>query len=193
MKILQKLPADSGDKTESFQRFVIKERKELDFPLLILVIKPQCFFDFPANRTVEERGAKTVNVRTTDHEKTHFSTVLVCMTDGTKLTPMVIFKQKTMPKNAFLSGLIVHVHDEDWMDKAGVLIWLKECWTRRPGGGLTNNRSFLVWDQFRAHVTDKVKNRTKNGCNNGITVIPGCLTTILQPLDVSLNHSCKQK
>ena len=43
--------------------------------------KTAVFFDFPANRTVEERSAKTVNVRTTDHEKTHFSTVLVCMTD----------------------------------------------------------------------------------------------------------------
>jgi hypothetical protein len=151
------------------------------------------FFDLPANRTVDSVGAKTVAVRTTGHEKSHFTTVLACMADGTKLPPMVIFKRKTMPKEKFPSGVVVHVHEKGWMDEPGMHIWLDKCWARRPFGGLTNGRSLLVWDQFRAHLVESVKRRTKRSHNTDIAVIPGGLTSVLQPLDVSVNHPFKCK
>ena len=148
IKILQKLPADW--KIESFQRFVIKKRKEFDFLLCNIenMDETAVFFDLHANRTVDERGTKTVNVRTTGHEKTHFTTVLAYMAEGTKLAPMVIFGRKTMPKETFPCGVIVHVYEKGRINEIGVLIWLKECWVHRPGRGLTNNRSLLVRDQF---------------------------------------------
>jgi len=51
------------------------------------------FYDLQSNRTADSVGSKSV-------------IILVCMADGTKLTPMVIFKQKTMPKEKFLTGVI---------------------------------------------------------------------------------------
>ncbi len=48
--------------------------------------------DSPANRTVHTKGAKTVNVATTGHEKTHFTAVLACMANGVKVRPMIVFK-----------------------------------------------------------------------------------------------------
>ena len=77
-----------------------------------------------------------------------------------------------MPKESFPPGVVVHVHEKGWMDKGGMLLWLEKCWKRRPGGS-TSPRSLLVWDQFRAHLTDRVKQRTKNGHNTDIAVIPG--------------------
>ena len=44
-----------------------------------------------ADRTVDMKGAKTVQVIGTGHEKTRFPIVLSCMADGTKLKLMVIF------------------------------------------------------------------------------------------------------
>lgn len=37
------------------------------------------FFDLPANRTVDNIGIKTVAVRTTGRERSHFTTILACM------------------------------------------------------------------------------------------------------------------
>lgn len=74
------------------------------------------FFDMASNRTVDNIGIKTVTIRTTGHEKTHFTAVLTCMADGTKLNPMLIFKRKTMPKEKFPPGVIIHFHPKGWMD-----------------------------------------------------------------------------
>ena len=123
----------------------------IPFVTLELWTKLQYFFYLPANRIVDEKGAKTVHVRTTGHEKT----VLACMADGTKLLPMVIFKRKAMPKETFPSDVVVHVHERGWMDEAGMMIWLVKYCARRPGGGLTNSHSLLVLKQFRAHTTER--------------------------------------
>ena len=58
---------------------------------------------------------------------------------------------------------------------------------------MINTKSLLVWYQFRAHLVDKVRQHTSKGHNTNITFIPGGLTSILQPLDVSVNHPFKCK
>src|SRR5438128_8801238 len=52
--------------------------------------------------------------------------------------------------------------------------------------------SFLVLDSFRGHLTDMVK-ETFRKSEIDIAVIPGGLTSKLQPLDVMINHSFKAK
>lgn len=50
-------------------------------------------------------GKKAVLIKSTGHEKTHFTVVLSCMADGTKLQTLVKFKSKTMPKSAKLPSV----------------------------------------------------------------------------------------
>ena len=50
--------------------------------------------------------------------------------------------------------------------------------------------SILVWDMFRAHLVDSVKQKLKRNKSAQI-VIPGGCTSLLQPLDVSLNKPYK--
>ena len=50
----------------------------------------------------------------------------------------------------------------------------------------------LVWDQFRAHKTETVKEQCAT-LNTTQAVIPGGLTSILQPLDVVLNKPFKDR
>ena len=100
--------------------------------------------------------AKTVLLKTTGHEKTHFTVVLACLADGTKLKPMAIFKRKTMPKDNLPAGVVVHNHPKRWMDESGVKIWIEKVWRARPGG-FANTQSLLVWDSFSAHLTDTIK------------------------------------
>ena len=67
------------------------------------------------------------------------------------------------------------------MDRESLV--LEERW---PG----RKRSLLVFDAFEAHVTETVK-RALTRENTNLAVIPGGLTSILQPLDVSLNKPFK--
>jgi hypothetical protein len=149
-------------------------------------------FDLPENRTVHNKGEKTVTVKTTGHEKTHFTVVLACMADGVKLKPMVIFKWKTLPKKAkFPPGIIVRAHPKGWMDEDGVDCWLKNVWNRHPGA-LLCNKSMLVWDKFSSHLKDNVK-KMAVGMRTDLSIIPGGLTCQLQPLDVCLNKPFKDR
>ena len=55
---------------------------------------------------------------------------------------------------------------------------------------MLKQHSLLVWDMFQSHLTDNSK--THLACNNSnIAVIPGGLTSVLQPLNVSLNKPFK--
>ncbi|KAG1677113.1 Pogo transposable element with KRAB domain [Nymphon striatum] len=193
-KICQQLPAELDNKLLVFQKFIIQKRKEYSFPLAMIGNMdetPMCF-DMSPNTTVNAEGAKTVLVKTTGHEKTNFTVVLACFADGTKLDPMVIFKRETMPKEKFPSGVVVHVHPKGCMDEQGVELWLNRLWCRR-NGGLLKKPALLVWDQFRAHLTNKVKEVLRRDHNTIQAVIPGGLSSLLQPLAVSLNKPFKTK
>ena len=84
-------------------------------------------FDVPSNKTVDVKGAKTITVKTSGHDKTHYTVVSSCCAGGTKLPPMLIFKIKNMPKEAVPRGIIVHVPHKGCMDKNGVKIWIEKC------------------------------------------------------------------
>jgi len=130
-----------------------------------------------------------VLINTTGHEKSRFTVVLTCLADGTRLKPMIIFKQETMPKEKFPPGVVIHCHPKGWMDEDGLKLWIQKVWGTRPGA-LLRKRSLLIWDSFRVHLVESVKKALRE-TNTDIAVIPGGLTSMLQPLDVSLNKPFK--
>ncbi|CAG8843050.1 1035_t:CDS:2, partial [Gigaspora margarita] len=76
-----------------------------------------------------------------------------------KLSPIVIFKDKRVPK-------------------------VEAVWKQRPGG--QNKRSLLVFDLFEGHLTTIVKNKCYD-MNTVLGVISGGLISVVQPLDIK-NH-----
>lgn len=191
--IAQKLPTDVEKKVENFHRFVLKHRRLHNFPLAAIgnMDETPISFDLPSNRTVHFKGEKTVSVKTTGAEKSYMTVVLSCMADRTKLKPMVVFKRKTMPKEKLPAGVLVYVNEKGWMNEDLCNVWLEKVWSTRPGA-LINRKSLLVWDMFRGHLGDKVK-RTLKSMKVTQAVIPGGCTSVLQPLDVSLNKPFKTK
>lgn len=188
----QKLPDDFQQKLHSFREFVLKEIQEHDVAACNIVNMDEVplTFDIPMGRSVNEKGEKTVTVRTTGHEKSHFTVVLACCADGTKLPPMLIFKRKTVPKDPFPPGVIVQCNIKGWMDEEMMGVWLDRCFSQRPGGFFHTHKGLLVMDSMRAHLTDLIKKKIKS--KNCIpTIIPGGMTKMLQPLDISVNRSFK--
>ena len=188
--IVQKLPRDLDSKVQNFHSFVINERKKMDFELSQIgnMDETPMFFDMPGNRTVDVKGKTSISVKTSGAEKSHFTVILSCMADGSKLKPVVVFKRKTMPKEKLPSGLLVLVQEKGWVNEAVLMEWLDKVWFRRPGALL--NHSLLVWDMFRVHLLDSVKRKLKDNKTRQ-AVIPGGTTSILQPLDVCLNKPFK--
>ena len=146
-------------------------------------------FDMPATHTVHPTGEKTVIMKTTGNEKNHFTVVLACMANGSKLKPNGYFfcgKNEPIPPQ-----IVVHVHEKGWMDEAGMKLWIEKVWRCREGG-LMKKKSLLVYDMFKTYLMESIK-KTLRDHNTDVAIIPGGLTSQLQPLDVSLNKPFKEK
>lgn len=195
--ICQKLPLDYEDKLVKFQQYVMElQRKSHYAPGQIgNVDETPVYIDMPRTCTVNEVGAREVRVRTTGYEKQRV-TVMLCVTaDGRKLPPYIILKRKNMPKNeTFFSDVVVRVQEKGWMTSDLMLDWIEVVWKQRPGASLgapEGTKSMLVLDAFRGHLTPEVKEEL-GGCNCDLVVVPGGITPVLQPLDVSINKPFKE-
>lgn len=190
--ICQKLPADYTEKVVQFHRFVLRKRQARLYELSQIGNAdqtPVCF-DMPRNTSIAKKGSSTVTVRTTGNERLRCTVMLAVTADGNKLPPYVIFKRKTMPKGLQLPrGILVSVQSKGWMDSEHMVKWVKSVWNRRPGA-LLKRSALLVMDSFRGHTTDEVKQLFQEN-NTEQIIIPGGLTSILQPLDVCLNKPFK--
>lgn len=191
--IRQKLPADCEAKLVEFQRYVLDLRRSSQMPLGHIGNADQTpvFLDMPMSRTVSETGAPQVRIRTTGNEKTRLTVMLACLADGRKLPPYIIFRRKTIPKELFPRDVIVRCQEKGWMDTALMLDWVKTVWCRRPGA-LLHPASILVLDSFRGHLTPEVKKLMRE-TKTQLAVIPGGMTSVLQPLDVCLNKPFKDR
>ncbi|CAG8462456.1 5311_t:CDS:2, partial [Paraglomus occultum] len=127
--ISQKLPEDLVEKQHEFLSFILYQR----------------------NLTIDECGARTVNIRTTGHERSHFTVVLACMADGTKLPPVIIFKLENVPRANFPADVFVRANSNGWMDETEMRWWIDCIWSKRCP--FSNPRSLLVMDSFSAHIT----------------------------------------
>lgn len=187
----QALPADWQEKKQSFLQYVHKIIVEEKFSKesIINMDEVPLTFDCPPNRTVSLKGEKTVSLVTTGNEKTSFTCVLACAANGDKLKPLLIFKRKTLPKGNFPTDVVIRANEKGWMSQEIFLDWLDEVWRKRKGA-FFKPRGLLIFDSMRAHLTDPVKHACKKASAN-IAVIPGGLTKILQPLDITINCAFK--
>ena len=190
--LCQQLPPDYEEKVLNFRKYTdakIAEHSIAPHDIINMDEVPLTF-DLPLTRTVNRKGESSVTLKTTGHEKTHFTCVLCCTASGEKLPPMVIFKRITMPKEKFPRGIVVKVNKKGWMTESLMHEWHTECYGKRPGGFFHRNKALLVLDSMRAHITDSVKEAIKR-TNSIPAVIPGGTTKYLQPLDISINRAFK--
>ncbi|GET02870.1 pogo transposable element with KRAB domain [Rhizophagus clarus] len=122
------------------------------------------------NKTVNNKGDKTVHIRTTRNDKNHFTVVLTCSANGTKYSPICIFKGKQLPQG--------EVIPKDFLFRI------------RKSENLSKESAMIVYDSFYGHLEKSVKIKFKQH-NFHLAVIPVGLTNVCQPLDVSINKPFK--
>jgi transposase-like protein len=187
----QSLPDDWEDKKKSFLQYVENavSGKKLHKSQIINMDEVPMSFDCPPTRTVCKTGEKTVSIVTSGHEKTAFTCVLACAANGEKLKPMLIFKRKTLPRGNFPADVLIRCNPKGWMCESIMLDWMNEVWRKRKGSFFQPS-GILVLDSMRAHLLESVKVAAKKASAT-LAVIPGGLTKVLQPLDLTVNKSFK--
>jgi len=84
--------------------------------------KTAVWFDMVREPTVADKGAESIPLKSTGHEKSSFTVVLTAKGDGVKLKPYVVFlgevrKAKELQEKKQLSGNIVTTLANGWMNE----------------------------------------------------------------------------
>lgn len=154
--------------------------------------------NMPANKTVHKVGAKSIIIKTQRQEKVLVSAILACNGIDEKLKLFVIFKGKkygNIYKKLIKEKLIennkieIFVNEKAQATKEIIILWLKNIYI--PLIKESNlNRSLLVWDNATMHNNyDILKLLSQYKIN--VVFVPKGMTSILQPLDVSINRVFK--
>ena len=184
----QKLPDTYDTDVRSFRDFISRNRRRLEPDFIMNMDETPFYFDNVPSKTVDIVGSKSVRVLTTGSDKKRCTVVLGISDCGVFLRTMVIFKGKRKLNLVHPDSIIVRVQDKAWMDERLMIEWMELC--VRP---FTERKpAILVLDSFRGHLTKDV-NAAMKKINVCPAVIPGGCTSLLQPLDVSINKPMKDR
>ncbi len=148
-----------------------------------------CWFDMPSDTTVHLAGSRSVAMKTTGHEKNHYTVVLTAKGDGTKLKPLVVFKGKgtcLLKALTILPGIVVRFSDNGWMNDGLTIEYLRTVVGSFSFGG----DRLIVWDAYRCHISEAVKSECAR-LKVQTAIIPGGCTKYIQAPDVVWNASFK--
>jgi hypothetical protein len=87
-------------------------------------------------------------------------------------------------------GVIVWFQTNGWMDTSLMQRYVDYLNDIRVKNRTRENSAMLVYDSFRGHLEDSIKEKFRES-GVYLAVIPGGLTSKCQPLDVSINKPFK--
>lgn len=159
-------------------------------------------------RTVDQRGKAKVcaRVEAGANLREKVTVILACSRRGNKLPPaLVVHSQSKRFQRAriqLVNGVIIFHNPGTSMANSDIMSrWVRIMMDQQESkesahdnGDVQpyNKRRLLILDSFRGHLTDEVASACKDV---GVVraVIPGGLTSQLQPLDLTVNRSFKSK
>jgi hypothetical protein len=109
----KKIPDDAKTLANHFLTFVAQKMTEQGITLskhVANIDETLLWFDLPNSKSYDFRDIKTVKAKTTGHEKLRYTAVLSAMANGTKLKPMIIFKNlKHVPEGVISKDVLITV------------------------------------------------------------------------------------
>lgn len=186
----QKLPQNWEQKMSDFIDYVRNAMVGVNYQHIGNMGEISISLDMPSGFTVDLKGSSDVRIATTGGEKCNLTVILSVTANGGKLKPLVIFKRKTIPKGIFPKGVVGMVDSKGWVYSDMVSYWLENIWRRRKNPFFCK-KSALIYDPARPHITDQVKKKVANFSD--LVVTPGGLTSKLQPLDLGVIKSFKNR
>ena len=164
------------------------------------------YLDAPGNRTLEKKGAKSVEIASTKHEKQRFTAVLCVSCSGAIVDTLVIHrstdkKRKRKVNNLFRHTILVHgkqvtlwvsYSPKAYMNQVIMEKWISDIYKEHLTlSGHDPQDSLLFMDNMGAHDTEGIENACRTHQLPTCLLPPNC-TPLLQPLDHSINSMLKQ-
>lgn len=155
---------------------------------------PVCF-DTAYNRTFERKGARTVEILASKAAKKNVTCVLAVTSTGEKLPPLIIFKgsrtgriaRKLAAKDGMPNEGVYACNEKHWMTTKEMHTWIQKVLLPFVAG----RKFLLIMDKFSVHQEQSVKDYLNTILNSRILFIPAGLTSLAQPLDLTVNRSFK--
>ena len=190
MTVCQSAPADCIPKMVTYITHLrsLQKHEKYQQSCIFAMDETACWMDMPSDTTVDSTGARSVPIKTTGHEKDHFTVILTARADGVKLMPYVVFKGKgTRLIKALqnIGGIVVRFSSNGWMNDS-----LTTDYLRTIIGQLSFNKRLLIWDAYRCH-TSKATQAEATRLRLDTAIIPGGCTKFIQAADVVWNACFK--
>ena len=153
-------------------------------------------YSFHSNKTLENKGARTVHVRASTTDTKRVTLAVTVEASGRMLPPLLIFKGAA---NGRIAKKELTTYPESghylcqpkaWMDEQAMTKWIDLVlvpWKNAKPPGVVPT---LILDAYRVHMMGNIVNRIQS---LGIEVvhIPGGCTYLCQPVDVGINKTIK--
>jgi hypothetical protein len=191
-KAPQQLPIKWENCVMEFARTIrhIKEEHDIQDEFIINMDETPLFYEYLARKTIAVKGQKSVAIWKHGYEKKMISLILTITAAGGLLPPSIILHRKTEYKLKCRNkiGLTCFSNEESaWMNEVVMLQYLNQIIfpyvKDRPG--------IIIFDSYAAHYTENVMNSISTRSKLFVALIPGGLTSKLQPLDVAFNKPYK--
>ena len=116
--VSQKLPAQLERKIESFltQVRALRARHQYPLELIINMDETPMYFDIVPGYTINKKGARNVQIRSSGAEKRRLTIVVTCTGSGDMLPALAIFKGKRKLKFNAPNDVQTTVQVNGWMD-----------------------------------------------------------------------------
>ena len=208
----QRLPTELVPKVVRFFRFLreyLAKNPQISEDQMVAMDETCVFLENVSNKTITKSGKfiklksivlyflisksllgeKTVSLLTTGHEKANITVILAASASGKKKRPFVILKGKGQAKDMKelkkRRDIDVGFSSNGWANDEII-----EQWINCNFGSVFFQKRLLIWDSFRAHISDGTKKVLKQKRIDQ-ALIPGGCTGLFQAPDVVWNKPFK--
>ena len=192
----QQLPEQKWPAIKEFREEVIA--KKVPGHLVVNMDQTMSRFDTVPRRTNEVVGSRTVRIINTKAAKKGFTVALAASGTGVKLPATIIFKERggqlgprVRQSLVCPDNVIVTATENGWMTRDCYNWWLSTVYSEHAGG-TPDERALLVVDSYRPHCSDASKALAAES-NADVVIVPAGCTSLIQPMDVSVNRPFKAK
>jgi transposase-like protein len=200
-RVSQTMPAHMNSRIEEFRnKFTELNTMNHYRPEMVINIDQTAIYHGSTRRrTFNQRGSRTVRVLENPNASVRSTALLGVTLAGTKLKPLVIFKGKRgatiarqikAGRHDLPIQLEYAVQDNAWADELVMLDYARTC--LGPYVHEREGRALLILDTYAAHMTARFRSVLAEK-NIDPLYIPGGLTPVLQPLDISVNKAVKDR
>ena len=198
----QLLPTDTKNVIINYIMELRKTIKEggYDEGNIINMDETPLYLNMIPNKVISQKGEKNVVVRTQNQEKIRVTCLLSICADGDKLPPYIIFKGKNSNNKAFNKlknnlyikkyKIFINFNNNAWSTTELMLDWIDKVYLAYIKKDPLCGEGLLIIDKASSHISEEVIEKCTGNLMD-LSILPAGTTSIMQPLDISINKKFK--